>query len=64
MFSSFDVDQTLMGFIETVDLPKVHPKELLEEAVKFLNSNSITESWHMVSLSMAAFKKNPSRMPL
>ena len=47
----------MFGFLETVDLPKVHPRELLEEAVEFLNANGIQESWHMVGLSMSAFRK-------
>ena len=52
-----DVDVTLFDFLATVDMPRVNPQEMLEEVVKFLNDNGIMECWHLVGLTMAAFKK-------
>ena len=53
-----DVEQTMSEFLATVDLPRVNPQELIEEAVLFLKSNGIMESWHLVGLTTAAFKKD------
>jgi hypothetical protein len=52
-----DVDVTLFEFLATVDLPRVNPREMLAEVEKFLNDNGIMESWHLVGLTMAAFRK-------
>ena len=52
-----DVDVTLFEFLATVDLPRVNPREMLADVEKFLNDNGIMESWHLVGLTMAAFRK-------
>ena len=58
MFSAFDVDQSLLDFVKTVDLPKVHPGGTIQDIMDCLTNNGIDESWHMVGLHVNGFKKD------
>ena len=57
MFSAFDVEQSLVDFVKSVDMPKVHPAETIDEVMCCLGGNGIHESWHVVGLTVNAFKK-------
>ena len=57
MFGAFDVEQSLEDFVKSVDLPKVHPAETIGEIMNCIGVNGISESWHMVGLTVNAFKK-------
>ena len=57
MFAAFDVEQSLVDFVKSVDMPKVHPAETIDEVMSCLGGNGIHESWHMVGLTVNAFKK-------
>ena len=57
IMAGMDVDVSLIEFLAAVDLPRVNPQELVDETAKFLNDNGIMENWHLVGLTMSAFKK-------
>ena len=57
IMAGMDVDVSLIEFLAAVDLPRVNPQELVVETAKFLNDNGIMENWHLVGLTMSAFKK-------
>ena len=57
IMAGMDVDVSLIEFLAAVDSPRVNPQELVDETAKFLNDNGIMENWHLVGLTMSAFKK-------
>ena len=57
IMAAVNVEETLLVFLGTVDLPRVHPAEVLEEVEKFFNGAGLRESWHLAGLSTSAFKK-------
>ena len=57
IMAGMDVDVSLVEFLAAVDLLRVNPQELVDETAKFLNDNGIMENWHLVGLTMSAFKK-------
>ena len=44
MFAAFDVDQSLLDFVKTVDLPKVHPGETIQDIMDCRTNNGIDEN--------------------
>ena len=48
---------SLIVFLGTVDLPRIHPVEVLDEVVRFLNGQGLSESWRLTGLTTSAFKK-------
>ena len=55
--AAVNVEETLLVFLGTVDLPRVHPVEVLEEVEGFFNGAGLRESWHLAGLTTSAFKK-------
>ena len=56
--ADLDLSMSLFDFLEVVDLPRVHPQEVLQEVEKFLITNGITKFWHMEGITMNAFKRD------
>lgn len=56
--AGLDVSMSLFDFLAVVDLPRVHPHEVLQEVEKFLKANGIMEFWHMEGITMNAFKRD------
>ena len=56
--AGLDVSMSLFDFLAVVDLPRVHPQEVLQEVEKFLKANGIMEFWHMEGITMNAFKRD------
>jgi len=57
IMAAVNVEESLIIFLGKVDLPRIHPVEVLEDVVKFLNGQGLSESWHLTGLTTSAFKK-------